>query len=211
MIGMINRLGGMAVAELLQAYASWTAYAGNTGKSAVFMFNNVNIGVARANRLVIAALQSGNDTSGVVPVNTLTVGGVALTKHAEAWPNPDNNRGYAIFSGIVPNGETAQVIVEAAASKAQCHLSVYDATVNDPVPYAIYSDVNKSGNSGVTANISGGSLVVGVSAPGVVWTGLPNVQNSSGVSTASLSNADGNSGLAIGTNSTDYLLVACWR
>jgi hypothetical protein len=199
-------------APSLMTEAAYTATTGTGNKLSTFTFSGLNIGTPRQDRHIVALLESANDTSGIVPVDTLTVGGISLTKHIEVWPNPDNNRGYAIFSGIVPTGTTATVTASASSSKAGCWLLLFDTTVNNILPYATYQDINKTGNSSVTIDAIGGSLIFAVS-PSLVtsWTGLTNTYSNTGVSGGFIANSPQNKALNISTNNTDYLLVASWN
>lgn len=110
----------------------------------------VSIGSANLNnrRVVVTVGTVGTGTGDTV--NTVTVGGVSLTKHIEV----SGAVGVAIFSEVIPTGNTATIVVTTSSS---CDIAIRVFTVTGAP--SVYS-VSSSATGSTTSITSSPSLTV---------------------------------------------------
>ncbi len=200
------------------SYGVFITAVSNTGDFPSYTFTAVSIGSnPRPTRRIMLAIVAGNDTDGVVPVDSVTIGGIAASMHVEAWPNLDNQSGFAIWSAIVPTGTTADIVVSAslAPGKAGCRVIVYDTTVSELTPYSTYIDTQEISPASFIMNAIEGSFLLAVTRgpSAVTWTGLTkDYEDEASFTSASISRASTNPSINVTASpSSKYMVGLAWR
>jgi hypothetical protein len=142
------------------AYQNQVNYLGNLGSSSIgttYTFNNVNIGVAAADRVIViaVALNSGGDES----IDSATLGGNSMTRiSGQTVTEPT-----ALFRINVATGTTANIIITASDSVSGISFAIYSLVGWGTV--FTYDTTATNGNQATIVsqiNTAAGGAVIGI-------------------------------------------------
>ena len=126
------------------AYVTQTSSSSN---ATAYTFSSTSIGTAAGDRIVVVSVSgSASDESGNA-MASLTVGGIAATKAAEAW---HNGKLTAIWYAAVPTGTTATIVATFGDSQTRCSIAVHTLTGASASP----SDTATTSGSGSSLSLS---------------------------------------------------------
>lgn len=135
-----------AVNKYPSAAISATGSASSTGNNTTYTFNNVSIGTAATNRVVVVIVQT------QATLSTVTVGGISATIVGST--------SCYIAYAVVPTGTTATIVVTHTASTTRCYVDTYRVIPGfSTTPYASINDSTANTTSSGIA-VTAGSVVV---------------------------------------------------
>jgi len=102
-----------------------------------YTFTTTQLGTPNTDRMIIISAVTTGSTSAAQGVpNTLTVGGVSLTK-ADGIQSPFTNAASAIFYGKIATGTSATVVVTPTGQTLGCRLAVYAYNTTQSAPLSV--------------------------------------------------------------------------
>lgn len=162
MLAGIKTLGIMVSQSVLSGFNFIGGTSNLTPSGSTFTFNNVDIGTAASNRRVYIAVSVNKGST--ITINSMTIGGITATKHADINDNTDNSR-LSIFSAAVPTGTTATVVVTCSSTILFIAFSVYAyyGTVSSTTSFTTNADAPSSTLT-LTTVPSNGFIIAGAVA-----------------------------------------------
>ena len=156
-------------------YFEYTDNKQNNSTATSYTYTTTNLGTPSADRMIIiCAVTTGSTNGGQGVVNTLTVGGVGLTK-AIGIQYPFNLAASTIFYGKIPTGTSATVVATPTGQTLGCRLAVYAYNTTQSAPLSTGSLTNLADlvldcvPDGIAIQSSGDSATSGRTN---IWTGV---------------------------------------
>ncbi len=145
--------------------------ANNTADQASYTFSSQNLGVANAERYIIATIHS-RKAGAAMTIDSVTIGGVSASIVVQKTNTVVNSNVVAIAIAKVPTGTTGDVVVNLSTTVLRCAINLYRAV--GIIPTAFDSDESGATNPAVTLDVPRGGLVIGagVDTNAATWTGL---------------------------------------
>ncbi len=148
-------------------------------------FSGMNIGAASAGRLVIVGVFApSTSTDHSDAISSVTIGGVAATRLAQATTNPgtgEENHQIAFYARLVPTGETTDVVITSPVDRASMAVSIWTATgLLSHTPTDVAADVTTSSKMlEASIDVEEGGFILAISMvqnrnETCSWTGLDN-------------------------------------
>lgn len=123
---------------------------GSGGNLSSRTFNNVPIGVATSDRIVIVCTAGYRATSFT---NSVTIGGIAATTGGSAGSQDS----VGIYYAVVPSGTTANIVVNSSTNVDTLGIAVFSLYgASSPTPIATSSQEGGTSNSQVLVNVANG-------------------------------------------------------
>ena len=137
--------------------------AGVAAVSAVKTYSSINIGTASAGRYIIVAAGTTGGGGGTDDINSITVGGTALTNTTVTALHTDHTL-IEFWAGIIDSGTSADIVVTYARSANRGGIAVWEATGLGSILDSGSANVTNSTNLMTdTINVAAGGLVLGYS------------------------------------------------
>ena len=154
---------------------SYNTQVTSTADLTSYTFNNVNIGTASADRIVVVGITINGSSNGFpCTINSVTIGGNAATQIAQvvgaSWATA------AIFALAVPSGTTANIVVALNRTAGRCAVASWAMTGASITPADTLTDTNASadptGTIDIPANGAACAAAISATSTTTTWTGL---------------------------------------
>lgn len=170
-------LGGVGPVEI-----SLTANALSTTDLTTYTFSGCSFGAAASNRIIAVGIVIGMAGTTSTAISSVTIGGVSASQAATVLGissasavNPAVRS--AVWTAVVPNGTTGDIVVTMAAAVRSCAIDVYRLVNADITPYhtATFA-TNAASVFSAALNLIAGGAAIGVfgshDSVTTTWTNL---------------------------------------
>jgi hypothetical protein len=156
------------------ATINFISSASATNNAATYTFNDIDIGAAAADRIVVVCAFLGGGA--ITQITSITVGGVALTLTGRVTDGVSGS--WAFGYGALPTGAAATITVT-SANAGRAAIAVYKVTATSTIPTDTQTDVDAVDSAGsistmITAQ-PGGVIIAnagyGSNTPTWLWSG----------------------------------------